>query len=1028
MNGRLRAIQRRSLALLFALCGVMLLTVCSDVNGPNGSQHAQLAFAPAMDARASAALGSSSTVIDNVHVVIRRLDGTIVFDAIVAFPAGGDEVAIQADVPVHGDNEQMRATIQLRSGNDVLFEGEQNLTVFPGEQPGAPPSIPLAYVGTGANAASVTISPGDATLNANSTTQFTAVVRDAGGNVIPNVPIGWTSSNEAVVSVSGAGSVAAHGARGTATIAATTFGGVGTNTSVRVTLPPSQIRVVSGNAQEARVSTALPVAFTVELLAADGVVIPNFPVAFTASQGATITPASVTTDVNGRASATMTLGTKAGAFTFGAAAAGLTASIGANALPGEFTKIVISGGDAQSALTGAALPQPLAVLVTDEFGNPGNNRVVNWSAAAGTFGAASSTTNSLGIATNSYTLPFVPGPVSIAATLPAGVGVNFAATAIARPPATVTATSGASQSGLVGRATLPMVVRVLDALNQPLANTTVTWSVTGTATLGGATSTTNTDGFASMSGNFGPRLGTSTVRATVPGGVSATFTLIANAGPPANMAIAAGDNQRGAAGSPVPITPSVLVTDASGVPVAGVVVTFGAPTGGGSVRDSIATTDANGIATVGSWTLGTATTQTLTATAGTLSVVFHATASLPVAFLGAGAGDGQIVTQSSALQPFTVHAMAANESSVAGATIRFTVQSGSASPTIFTSVTDANGQASFTATAGAAGSGVVHACVMPACVISTDFTYTVITAGTIWTGATSSNWFTASNWSTGVVPTSATNVFIPASTPNGLTLTGNVVMNNLFMADGSFMFTGTFEMAISGNATTTNAFLFGNGSFRMSGGTASLVGNTPSLIVDGTITTSGATSIGGNVTIENAGRLVVASAVTVNGGFNIDPGGHLSMNAIGSSLAISGDAFFNGANMGDTDLTAGLLDVKGNFTATGGTQAFRAAGTHTTRLSGINLQTMSFGTPGATNSRFQNLDVNNPSANGVTMASNVYVNGTLSQGGTLTIPNARVLTIVGVATLQAGSLTTATGAITFGSCVNLGGTAVGFTC
>jgi hypothetical protein len=66
----------------------------------------------------------------------------------------------------------------------------------------------------------------------------------------------------------------------------------------------------------------------------------------------------------------------------------------------------------------------------------------------------------------------------------------------------------------------------------------------------------------------------------------------------------------------VPIAPAVLVTDQDGKPMANVSVTFTVASGDGSVTGETATTNTEGIATVGSWTLGpTAGANTLTATA-----------------------------------------------------------------------------------------------------------------------------------------------------------------------------------------------------------------------------------------------------------------------------------------------------------------------------------------------------------------------------------------------------------------------------
>jgi hypothetical protein len=96
---------------------------------------------------------------------------------------------------------------------------------------------------------------------------------------------------------------------------------------------------------------------------------------------------------------------------------------------------------------------------------------------------------------------------------------------------------------------------------------------------------------------------------------------------PSQMAINAGDSQSATAGTAVPDAPSVLVTDANDNPVEDVEVTFAVASGGGSVTGAIAMTNASGIATVGSWTLGaTAGENTLTAdAAGLTQVTFTAT-------------------------------------------------------------------------------------------------------------------------------------------------------------------------------------------------------------------------------------------------------------------------------------------------------------------------------------------------------------------------------------------------------------------
>lgn len=88
-------------------------------------------------------------------------------------------------------------------------------------------------------------------------------------------------------------------------------------------------------------------------------------------------------------------------------------------------------------------------------------------------------------------------------------------------------------------------------------------------------------------------------------------------------------SQVGTVGQPVGIRPAVRVTRGSS-PLAGAAVTFAVVTGGGTIEGGSQTTDANGVATVGAWTLGTGSgDQTLRATldgAAGSALTFTATA------------------------------------------------------------------------------------------------------------------------------------------------------------------------------------------------------------------------------------------------------------------------------------------------------------------------------------------------------------------------------------------------------------------
>jgi hypothetical protein len=151
--------------------------------------------------------------------------------------------------------------------------------------------------------------------------------------------------------------------------------------------------------------------------------------------------------------------------------------------------------------------------------------------------------------------------------------------------------------------------------------------LSGGGSVSAATATTDTTGIATVNWTLGPTVGANALNVAVGTLTAITFTATSTAGAAAAVAKTAGDNQVDTAGIAVTVAPSVTVKDANGNPTSDVAVTFAVATGGGSVTGGATTTDAFGIATVGSWTLGSVGPNTLTATAAGLPpVTFTATA------------------------------------------------------------------------------------------------------------------------------------------------------------------------------------------------------------------------------------------------------------------------------------------------------------------------------------------------------------------------------------------------------------------
>ncbi len=157
-------------------------------------------------------------------------------------------------------------------------------------------------------------------------------------------------------------------------------------THITVTRDPAtqpRILVVSGNNQSGAIGSQLPAPLTVALVDAAGIPAPNIPVIFKVVQddglltaGATAQPTiAVTTDSQGRAAASWTLGHRAGAGSDAVEAYAVgfngTALFAASATPGAAGKIVVDTGNDQIGAVGQALPKPLIAVVVDD----GNNRL-----------------------------------------------------------------------------------------------------------------------------------------------------------------------------------------------------------------------------------------------------------------------------------------------------------------------------------------------------------------------------------------------------------------------------------------------------------------------------------------------------------------------------------------------------------------------------------------------------------------------------------------------------------------------------
>jgi hypothetical protein len=176
-------------------------------------------------------------------------------------------------------------------------------------------------------------------------------------------------------------------------------------------------------------------------------------------------------------------------------------------------------------------------------------------------------------------------------------------------------------------------------------------------------------------------------------------------GPPAQIALTAGNGQSASAGSTLPSRFVVTVEDINDKPIAGVAVDFIVTAGGGALSAASVVTDALGQAQI-SLTLGTtAGANSVEARASGLSgspVVFSAVGTAgPAAQILITAGSGQSATAGSLLtSPFVVTVEGVYDNPVAGAAVDFVVTAGGGSVSTASIVTNAQGRAESTLTLG----------------------------------------------------------------------------------------------------------------------------------------------------------------------------------------------------------------------------------------------------------------------------------------------------------------------------------------
>jgi len=212
-----------------------------------------------------------------------------------------------------------------------------------------------------------------------------------------------------------------------------------------------------------------------------------------------------------------------------------------------------------------------------------------------------------------------------------------------------------------------------------------------------------------------------------------------------------------------------------------------------------------------------------------------------------------------------------------------------------------------------------------------------------WTGAVSSDWYTAGNWTSGAVPDDTTNAYVNGTVTPQPVASADAYADTLTLGAGATLTVNSPNtLWIRGSLDAGNT-IAGTGTVAMTGTNQSLSGSVPNLQIAGTISLSGFTTVGGDLEIASGALHLNGNSLDATSGsgaliygnttsaldfgaadgtssvarFNSwsEFGGpyYLSLHDDLDTLQILGNVDLYGQMPADTGITGGVIEVHGYF-------------------------------------------------------------------------------------------------------------------
>jgi hypothetical protein len=653
---------------LGTVAGVNLDTATATGTGLTGSP---IAFAATANPGPVAQLGPVSgdsqsgtvglTVAESLVVLARDQYDNPVPGALVGWSVTSGDGTLSASAPTDG---QGRSSVSWTLGP---MAGPQSAAATFGGAAGSPVAFAAAALAGPGSAVTFTQPPSNTAAGSVMTPAVAVAIVDAFGNIVSSAadPVGVAlGTNPAGGTLSGTTPVGA--VNGVATFADLSIDQVGTGYSLQassgaltsVTSPAFNVTtigvtVLAFTVQPVTTQAGTAIVPAVEVTAQDA--LDNTVISFTGD----VTIAIGTNPGGATLSGTMTATAVAGVSTFSdlhIAKTGTGYSLTATSPPlgaAASTSFDVTVGPVSTSLsTLSALPDTIApsagasastIIVTarDSFGNPIPSATVVLSAtgSGNTVTPPAATTNASGVATGTLSATTV-GSKIVSATVN-GVAITQTDTVTVTPGVAAALVFTGQPTNTAAAATINagsggVVVTARDSFGNTAGSFSgnVTLAIAAnpsTGTLSGTLSQAAVAGVATFANLSIDQNGTGyTLRATSGALISAPSAMF-NITASGSVVVSAGNGQTGLVGFALNVAPAVLVRDAANAPVANAPVTFAVAGGGGGITGEDATTNSNGIATVGSWTVQIGT-NTLTATVAGSGITGN-----PVTFTATGA-------------------------------------------------------------------------------------------------------------------------------------------------------------------------------------------------------------------------------------------------------------------------------------------------------------------------------------------------------------------------------------------------------